>query len=215
MPDNIVELKPRPRGRVTVRLAGGRFFTIPQDAATFAVGAVLSDEEIVRLDRMDQYFRGKDKALRLISKRMRTREQVARSIEKLDLEQSICDGILGELEDAGLIDDLRFAREYVKVKMDVRRLGPFRLRHDLIRLGVKKTLVDRVLDESFDASIQDDMAREMAVRRAGGGPVDEKTARRIADHLRRKGFDFEIVNRVVHDLLHRSNAGRNYEEEAG
>lgn len=200
---------------MTVELAGGRFFTIPQDAAVFAVGSVLSDEEIVRLDLMDQYFRGKDKALRLISKRMRTREQVARSLEKLNLEQSIHDGILGELEETGLINDLRFAREYVKVKMDVRRLGPFRLRHDLIRLGVRKTIVDKVLAESFDPSIQEGMAREMAVRRAGDGPVDEKTARRIADHLRRKGFDFEIVNRVVHDLLHRSNDGRHYEEETG
>ena len=29
MPDNVIELKPRLRGRITVKLAGGRFFTIP------------------------------------------------------------------------------------------------------------------------------------------------------------------------------------------
>jgi regulatory protein len=215
MPDNIVELKPRPRGRITVKLAGGRFFTIPQEAVTFAVGTVLADEDIVRLDRMDQYFRGKDKALRLISKRMRTRDQVAASLEKLNLEQSICDGIVGELEEAGLINDLRFAREYVKVKRDVRNMGPFRLRHDLIRFGVRKAFVEQALEESFDAEIQERMARETAFRRVGSGPVDEKAARRIADHLRRKGFDFEIVNHVVHDLLHRPNAKHDHEEEIG
>jgi regulatory protein len=214
MPDNIVELKPRPRGRVTVKLAGGRFFTIPQEAVTFAVGTVLSGDDIIRIDRMDQYFRGKDKALRLIAKRMRTREQVAASLEKLKIEQSILGGILSELEEAGFIDDLRFTREYVRVKMDVRKLGPFRLRHDLLRLGVRKAFVDKVLDESFDAAIQEKMARETAGRRVGSGPVDEKAARRIADHLRRQGYDFEIVNHVVHDLLHRSN-DRPYEEEIG
>lgn len=204
MPDNIVELKPRPRGRVTVKLAGGRFFTIPQEAVRFGVGAVLADEEIVRIDRMDQYFRGKDKALRMISRRMRTRRQVAESLEKMDLDRSVRGGILAELEEAGLIDDLRFAREYVKVKRDVRGLGPFRLRHDLVTMGVRKAFVDTALGESFDEGVQERMARELAGRRAGGGSVDERGARRVADHLRRKGFDFEIVNRVVHELLHRT-----------
>jgi regulatory protein len=212
MPDHIVELKPRPRGRVTVKLAGGRFFTIPQEAAAYAVGAVLADEEIVRLDRMDQYFRGKDKALRLIARRMRTREQVAQALGKLEIEESIRNGILAELTEAGAIDDLRFAREYVRVKKDVRRLGPFRLRHDLKRMGVRKAFVDEVLKESFDADTQRAMARELAHRRAGSGRVDEKAARRIADLLRRRGFDYEIVNHVVHDLLHRSSV-RDHEQE--
>ncbi len=212
MPDHIVELKPRPRGLVTIKLAGGRFFTIPRDAATFDIGTPLADEDIVRLDRMDQYFRGKDKALRLIARRMRTREQVSAALDKLEIEKSIRNGILTELNEAGVIDDLRFAREYVRVKKDVRRLGPFRLRHDLKRMGVRKAFVDEVLEESFDVATQESMARELADRRAGGEPVDEKAARRIADFLRRKGFDYEIVNHVVHDLLHRPNV-QEYEQE--
>ena len=212
MPDHIVELKPRPRGRVTVKLAGGRFFTIPQEAASFAVGTLLADEDVVRLDRMDQYFRGKDKALRLIAARMRTRQQVAAALEKLEIESTIRNGILSELTEAGAIDDRRFAREYVKVKRDVRGMGPFRLRHDLKRMGVRDKLVDEALEESFDPTIQEEMARELAHRRAGGAPVDEKAARRIADLLRRKGFDYEIVNHVVYDLLHRQGV-RDHEQE--
>jgi regulatory protein len=206
MPDTIVELKPRPRGRVTVKLAGGRFFTIPQEAAAWTAGTLLADEEIVRLERMDQYF------LRLIAKRMRTREQVAAALDKLQIEGSIRNGILTELEEAGLVDDLRFAREYVRVKKDVRGLGPFRLRFDLKRMGVRKGLVDEVLAESFDAATQEEMARGMAERRAGRGPVDEAGARRIADFLRRKGFDYEIVNHVVHDLLYRPNVPEHEQE---
>lgn len=213
MPDNIVELKPRPRGRVTVKLAGGRFFTIPQEAAAYAVGTVLADEEIVRLDRMDQYFRGKDKVLRLIARRMRTSDQVAAALDKLEIERSIRNGILAELTEAGIIDDLRFAREYVRIKIDVRRLGPFRLRYELKRMGVRKAFVDQVIEESFDSDTQRSMARDLARRRAGSGPVDEKAARRISDLLRRKGFDYEIVNSVVHDLLHRPTVGNHEQEE--
>jgi regulatory protein len=205
MPDHIIELKPRPRDRVMVSLAGGRFFTIPAGGAQLSVGTVLSDEAIARLDRMDQYFRGKDKAVSLISKRSRTREQVKAALEKLSIDSPVRDGILSELEDIGLIDDVRFTREYVRIKSEVRRQGPYRLRYDLKRLGVRKSIVDEVLDDSFDEHTQEVMARELAHRRAGGQPVDEKAARRIADFLRRKGFDYEVVNHVVYDLLHHKN----------
>jgi regulatory protein len=209
MPDNVIELKPRPRGRITVKLAGGRFFTIPQDAVTVTAGAVVSDEDISRFDRMDQYFRGKDKAHLLISRRMRTRKQVAEALDKLAIESSIQNGILTELEEIGLVDDLRFAREYIRIKRDVRRHGPFRLRHDLGRMGVRKSIVEGVLEETFDTPTQVSMARELAETRAAGCAVDEKAARRIGDFLRRRGFDYEVVNNVIYDLLHQSNASDN------
>jgi regulatory protein len=207
MPDRIVEFKPRPRGKVTVKLAGGRFFTIPREAVSFTAGNVLQDDDIARLDRMDQHFRGKAKALRLISRRARTREEIKTALDKLSIESSIRNGIVSELEEKGLIDDLRFARDYVRVKREVRCLGPYRLRHDLKRLGVRKSIVDDVLSEAFDEMTQEAMARDLAGRRAGAAPTDEKEARRIADHLRRKGFDYEIVNRVVYELLRRTESG--------
>jgi regulatory protein len=204
MPDHVVELKPRPRDKVSVRLSGGRFFTIPaQSAQALSLNMVLSDEDIGRLDRMDQYFRGKEKALRLLSLRARTRREIKTALDKLDLEPSIRDGLVAELEEAGLINDLKFTREYVRVKSEVKRFGPHRLRHDLKRLGVARTVVDEVLEESFDPESQEEMARELVARRIGGDAADEKTVRRIAGLLRRKGYDYEVVNRICYDLLRR------------
>ena len=167
---------------------------------------VLSDEDIGRLDRMDQYFRGKDKALRLLSLRSRTRREIKTALEKLELNPSIRDGLVSELEEAGLINDLRFTREYVRIKSEVKRFGPHRLRHDLKRLGVARTIVEEVLEESFDPAAQEEMARELAERRVRGETVDEKTVRRVAGFLKRKGYDYEIVNRICYDLLRRPDS---------
>jgi regulatory protein len=201
MPDHIVELKPRPRGLVTVQLAGGRFFTIPQDEVSLVIGAALSDDEIQRLDRMDQYFRGKEKAVRLISRRARTNLEIKTALDNLSIEASIREGILSELRETGLIDDRRFAYEFVRVKMDVRRLGPHRLRHDLRRLGIRKSIIEEVLDRSFDTETQEIMVRALIARRAGNHRMDERAARRTVDFLRRKGFDYGVINRVVYELL--------------
>jgi regulatory protein len=203
MSDHVVELKPRPRGLVTVKFAGGRFFTIPLDQAQgLEIGTVVRDDEVDRLDRVDQYFRGKGKALRLLSKRARTRKEIKSALDNLSIESSIRDGILSELAETGLIDDRRFAREYVRLKAEVRDFGPHRLRHDLKKLGVSPSIVDDAVDEAFDTDVQEEAARRVARKRAAGSPVDEKTARRIAGVLRRKGYDYEVINRVLYDFLH-------------
>jgi regulatory protein len=208
MPDQVVELKPRPRDKVSIRLSGGRFFTIPEEGAReLRVDMVLSDEEIERLDKMDQYFRGKEKAMRLLSLRSRTRAEIKTALASITLDPSIRNGLVHELEDAGLIDDRRFAIEYVRVKSEVKRMGPHRLRHDLKRLGVVVEIVDDVLAASFDTESQEAMARELVSKKIGDGPVGEKEVRRVADFLRRKGYDYEVINRISYELLRRSDDG--------
>ncbi len=203
MSEHIVERKPRPRDRVVIRLSGGRFFAIPEEAAAaLAVGAELSDEDIARLDGIDQSLRGRDKAMRMLAIRARSRREVDDALRALGLSDAVRRGLLAELEESGLVDDARFAREFVSVKKDVRRLGPHRLRSDLKKLGVSRDVVDGAL-HAFSADEQEAMARALAERQVGAGGVNEKTVRRIMGMLARKGYDFAVVNRVGYDLARR------------
>jgi regulatory protein len=203
MPEHIVERKPRPRDRVVIRLSGGRFFAIPEQAAeTLAVGTELSDADIQRLDGIDQSLRGRDKAMRMLAIRARSRREIDDALRALGLRDAIRQGLLAELEELGLVDDARFARDFVSDKKDVRRLGPHRLRSDLKKLGVSRDVVDDAL-HSFSADQQEAMARALADRQLGGGQVSEKVVRRIMGMLARKGFDFAVVNRVGYDLARR------------
>ena len=207
MSEHIVERKPRPRDRVVIRLSGGRFFAIPEEAATaLAVGTELSDADVDRLDGIDQSLRGRDKAMRMLAIRARSRREVDDALRALGLSDAVRRGLLAELEEAGLVDDERFAREFVSVKKDVRRLGPHRLRSDLKKLGVSRDVVDGAL-QAFSPDEQEAMARALAERQVGGGEVSEKVVRRIMGMLARKGYDFAVVNRVGYDLARRVKRG--------
>lgn len=203
MSEHIVERKPRPRDRVMIRLSGGRFFAIPEDAAApLVVGAELSDEDIARLTRIDQYLRGHDKAMRMLALRGRSRREIDDALRALGVDDAVRRGLVSELEENGLIDDARFAREFVAVKKDVRRLGPHRLRADLQKLGVKRAELDQAL-ASFGTDEQQRLARALAERAVRNGPVDEKAVRRVASMLTRKGFDYSVVNRIAAELARR------------
>lgn len=207
MPERIVELKTRPRERVTVTLSGGRFFTVPEaQAADLSAGLELADDEIVRLERMDQYFRGREKTMRAIALRPRTRREVKAMLDGMEIHASVRDGIVGELEELGLVDDERLAREFVQARAEVRSMGPHRLRHDLRKRGVRRDIVDAVIGEEIDASAQEAMARALVQRKTAGAPLDERAVRRMAGMLRRKGYDYEIVNRICYELLQRAGA---------
>jgi len=207
MPETIVERKPRPRDRVVIRLSGGRFFAIPEEAAAgLAIGVALADEDIERLDGIDQYLRGRDKAMRMLALRGRSRREIDDALRALNVRDSIRTGIVRELEESGLVDDERFAREFVAVKKDVRRMGPHRLRNDLGKLGLPRAAVDAALS-TFGADEQEAMARALVERQLGSAAPSEKTTRRIIGMLRRKGYDYAVINRVASELVRKINRG--------
>ena len=200
MPETIVERKPRPRDRVWIRLSGGRFFAIPEAAATHCVpGAALSKEDVDHLDRLDQYVRGHDKAMRMLGARARSRREIESALRTLGISDAVRKGIVEALEGAGLIDDARFAREFVSVRKETRRVGPHRLRQDLSRLGLNRVVVDRAL-ASYGAEEQEVLARALVERTVRSGAIDENVVRRVVALLKRKGFDYAVVNRVAYDL---------------
>ncbi len=203
MSESIVEWKPRPRDRVFIKLSGGRFFTVPQsETLPLKSGAVLSNEEIEQLSRVDQYSRGRDKALRLLAIRSRTRFEIKSALDGLNILRTIRDGILDQFGEIGLIDDRRFAREYIRGS--VASKGPHRLKFELEKRGVHPAVVGEMLQSEISDDEQEKAARSMADKKLAGRRPDEKDVRRINALLRRRGIDYEIINRLTMELLQRA-----------
>ncbi len=214
MPQRIVEVKPRPRDRVRVTLSGGRFFTIPAEQGDLLrAGQELSAGDVERLDRLDQYFRGREKAMLLIAKRERSRHEVDSALAALGIAPAIREGLLGELEELGLIDDARFAREYARSRAELRFLGPHRLRFDLRRRGVAREWIDAAIAGAFGGETdQVERARALVERKLGGAAIDERVVRRMLGLLKRRGYDYEVVNQVSIELLRRAGSERTLDD---
>jgi regulatory protein len=208
MSETIVERKPRPHERVLLRLSGGRFFTVPESGAEILLpGTALADEDITRLSRIDQYLRGKDKAFRMLAIRSRSRHELDKSLAGLEIAPEIRGGILEELRELGLVDDERFAREFIGARADLKRLGPHRLKFELRKLGVAPGIVERALEDAFPSGRQEELAWIAVRKKLGTRSPDERDVRRVSDFLKRKGFDYGVINRVAYELLKRSGSG--------
>lgn len=139
----------------------------------------------------------KDRALRLLSVRSRSRHELRGRLLRAGYEPEEIEGALTDLEGVGLVDDERFARELAehhRRRGAGRRAGMSALRAK----GVDRDLAARTMDEvqpEDDAEIAYELARGRAERLRSLPPGVRD--RRLVAFLIRRGYEPVIASTAV------------------
>lgn len=139
----------------------------------------------------------KDRALRLLSVRSRSRVELERRLARAGYEPDEVEAAIADLEEVGLVDDERFARELAEAK---RRRGMGR-RADLAALrakGVDREIAEQAVGE-VNPEDEADRAYELAIgrlERLQSLPPDVAYRRAVA-FLVRRGFEPIIASTAV------------------
>jgi len=142
-------------------------------------------------------------ALRHLERRPFARADLARRLRQHAHPAAAVEAALLRADQAGLLDDARFARSYAETRA-ARGRGPDRLRRDLAAQGVARAVIERVLDELWPGGEgSEEMARALARKRAAqlaGLPVPTRR-RRVMAYLARRGFSGGQARRVVGEVV--------------
>ena len=147
----------------------------------------------------------KDRALRLLGVRSRSREELRRRLARAGYQPEEIASALESLERAGLIDDERFARDLASYEMVRKGVGRRAALAALRSKGVSSDLADRVVDEVAPPD-EEERAADLARQRLGrmNGLPDDGAYRRLVGHLQRRGYDA----RTAHGAARRALAER-------
>ncbi|MFN2316316.1 MAG: regulatory protein RecX [Gemmatimonadales bacterium] len=140
--------------------------------------------------------------LRHLERRPFARGDLGRRLRLRAHPPAAVEAALARAEDAGLLDDLKFARSYAETRAQ-RGRGPARLRADLSQLRVASAIVDQVIAELWpDGEGVDEMVRALASKRVGQleGLPREVRRRRVLAYLARRGFSGPRTRHVVMEL---------------
>jgi len=205
-----LEAQKRDPERVNVHLDGQFAFGLAAIEATrLRVGQVLSDEDIVRLQRRDAEERAVGRALDLLSYRPRSQAEVGRRLKRKGCEEETVGQALDRLSQVGLLDDLAFARYWVENRSQFNPRGVAVLRRELVQKGVDERFIEQALAE-YDEEAAAARAAEGLVRRLSG--LDPATfRRRLHDHLARRGFPYAVIDSLIQQLS-ADRAGEHLEE---
>ena len=194
--------------RVAVHLDGHRAFDLSSvvvDRAGLRAGDPLIAERQRELLDQDAPYRARERALRLLGLRDRSRREIEMRLRQAGFEPPAVAETVEWLTGLGYLDDRRFAGAYVAEKQRG-GWGPRRIRAELAAKGVERPVVDEALaarEENGTTGGDGDAVLEQTVRKRFGGQFatdPEAAERRLAGFLARRGYDWDTIGRMIRML---------------
>ena len=123
-------------------------------------------------------------------------------LERRAQDKNAAKPILQRLKQNGYLDDARYARQFVRFRVEVRKQGPFRIARDLRARGVPGIHIEAALAERAAESDESSLVRAHLSRRLKllRGPLDERRKASIYRSLLRAGFSSDTIRRELRDF---------------
>ncbi len=146
--------------------------------------------------------KAREAAFRLLAVRARSTAELEQRLKLKGFLPEIISATLAGLTAKGYLDDGQFARQLIREKFENSGWGPARLRPELARKGIDKGLAEELVGGFFKDR---DLAAEVLPLarkrwRAWSGRPAEVRRRRLTGFLQRRGYDWEVISRVLEQL---------------
>ena len=189
-----------------VEVDRGRFASLPAESLVgldLVIGREIGPLVLERLQELADLEAAQRAAMRALARRAHARFDLRRRLLQKQHPPAAVDGALERLSALGLLDDLRFAKDYSFAKAH-RGRGPARLVRDLQAQGVDRRIAEEAVRSSLAAEGVDlthairSLVEKRARQLAGLPAVVRK--RRLIAFLARRGFGGAEVRDLVEDL---------------
>jgi len=141
-------------------------------------------------------------ATRILMRRAHSMHEMKQALGHRTEDEALIQAILERLKREGLLDDARYAKQFVRQRTEIRRQGKFRIARDLRARGVPDQHIEAALNDSAQEHDEAAMVRQRIERklRATQGEIDEKKLASLYRSLLRAGFSADVVRREVKSI---------------
>jgi regulatory protein len=142
-------------------------------------------------------------AVRILTKRAKSSGELRRKLREYKYESDAIEWSIGRLTELGVLNDEEYARMVVRSQLSRRPAGRRLLSGKLREKGIEQSIADRVLEEMLEDRDSLADARKLAqqaARSISDRHDREVRVRRITGRLARRGFDFDVIRRVMDEL---------------
>lgn len=138
------------------------------------------------------------RALRYLSYCPRSEAEVRRKLGQLGFTSTVTDATIKRLRSLDYLDDGKFARGFVRSRIEGRGYGPLRIERELRARGIEASLIQTVIREAFPEAQGKERAAELLAKRFSGKDLwEEKNLRRAISFLRRRGYRDSVIAEVL------------------
>ena len=187
--------------RINIFLDGNFAFSLEAEVAVkegIQVEQVLSTDEIKALAETDNLQRCFNAASLLLNYRPRSESELRQRLCRRGFTNTTVDNTILKLREKGLVEDTAFARFWKENRDYFSPRSRSLTRLELRQKGVAEDIINRVVEDIDD----EDNAYRAGVKKARNLSRSDyqQFRRRLGDHLKRRGFNYAVINSTVNRL---------------
>jgi regulatory protein len=168
------------------------------------VGKEVDAESWDRLAATERHDKTLNAALRLLEQRPRSVAELRQRLQRKAHEPEAIEAAIERLGDLGMIDDTAFSRYWVDNRQAFRPRGAVAIRNELQRKGVKRDVIDAVLNDPDRPDVDEfaqalELARK-ALPKYASAPDRASFQRKLGSFLMRRGYTYDTIRPIVDKL---------------
>ena len=199
-----IEAQKRSKDRVNIYVDEEYFMAVYAELVythSLKKGMEIDKESLENLLHDEMYMKAKNKALTILSKSDQSEKKLK---EKLlnDFDENIVEDVIDFLKGYKLINDNLLAEKIVHDNMNLSKFGKNKIKQNLYNKGIAASDIQDVLSQ-IDPDDEYENAKYLAEKRLKRlkGEDKNKINQKIYQHLAYKGFSYDIIKRVLRELL--------------
>ncbi|MEX0601745.1 MAG: RecX family transcriptional regulator [Bacteroidota bacterium] len=170
-------------------------------------GGEITEKTVEQIVTTEALTRATRTAVNYLSYRPRSSKETAQHLIRKGHSSELARRVVQQLTRQGMINDLEFARMFVRDKVKRKPVGKALLRQSLLEKGISPPVAEQVLKEYISDEEQQVAAEKLAARRLNLAhatfqkldPVRRK--KRLLEYLLRRGFSSEVAHKTVRAVL--------------
>ena len=172
-------------------------------------GDDLDESTVDKIKSTEAETQAKNIAINYLSYRQRSSKEIIDHLVKKGFTRDCAEDVAHQLQSARMVNDLEFARAFVRDRLKRKPIGQALLRTQLLTKGITSSMADMVLAELISLQSQQASALQAAKRKIqltqySKRNIDgEKRKKRLLDFLLRRGFSYEIALKTIRTTLDR------------
>src|SRR5690242_4213464 len=143
-----------------------------------------------------------DAAVRALMRRAYSVYEMKQLLGRRTEDDNLLQTVMDRLKRAKMIDDERFAKQFVRQRTEIRRQGKFRIARDLRARGVPDRHIEAALAEAAKETDEAAVVRQRLQRklRSFRGEISENKMASMYRSLLRAGFSADVVRKELKSL---------------
>ena len=192
---------------VTIQFEDDRFLVLAVEVflkSGLKKGDEISEDRFSSLIEQNKLFHIKQRAFRLLGRRMHSSSELRRKLWNKDYEQKLIDEVIQDLKNNGYLNDEDFIREFVAEKTKTKGWSTKKVKTELLKRGIESKLIDEMLKgNQGDSDLENatKLARKKYDQLIRNKLEPKELRNKLSSFLFSKGFEYDLIKEVSGKII--------------